>query len=209
LTVDEELNRLDDCLRRLKIEYDVFFGGGKKTPPNDLEWEVQKYIKKYSDSQKLSFAQRFRYNTIAQRYAIQNSVWQQKLRVREEGYRRPADAVLSIQGLRTEQEHQAAAEMKHSAAAHAATSPASSGQVFAIECTGADAEQDKVKVLFDAMLEAKRRAGEQVPPAKFESFQAFIKLKTDQIRRDYKCEAVEYRIEMLDNRVTLKAKAKA
>src|SRR5437868_3993573 len=37
VTVDEELSILDDNVRRLKIEYDIFFGGGSKKPPADLE----------------------------------------------------------------------------------------------------------------------------------------------------------------------------
>ena len=59
---------LDGHLRRLKIEYDVFFGGGSKKPPNDTEWRVQNLIRKFSDSSKLTFPQRFKYNGIAQRY---------------------------------------------------------------------------------------------------------------------------------------------
>ena len=40
MTVDEELNLLEDNMRRLKVEYDVFFGGGSKKPPADTEWRV-------------------------------------------------------------------------------------------------------------------------------------------------------------------------
>ena len=69
VTVDEELNQLEDNLRRLKIEYDAFFGGGAKRPPNDTEWRVTNALKKYSDGSKLTYAQRFRFNTIQQRYA--------------------------------------------------------------------------------------------------------------------------------------------
>ena len=43
----------ETSLRRLKVEYDVFFGGGSKKPPTDTEWRVQTLIKKYSDAQQL------------------------------------------------------------------------------------------------------------------------------------------------------------
>src|SRR5512142_1791400 len=112
VTVDEELNLLDDAVRRLKVEYDVFFGGGAKKPPNDAEWRVQSLVKKYSDSQKLTFAQRFKYNTIVQRYAIYSDLWRQKMKIKEEGYRRPQDAMLGIQGMRREQEEAAAAALE-------------------------------------------------------------------------------------------------
>ena len=60
MTVDEELNVLDENIRRLKIEYDVYFGGGSKRAPADTEWRVQSLLKKFSDSSKLNFAQRFK-----------------------------------------------------------------------------------------------------------------------------------------------------
>ncbi len=50
MTVDEESSLLEETVRRLKIEYDVYFGGGSKKPPADTEWRVQSIIKKYSDA---------------------------------------------------------------------------------------------------------------------------------------------------------------
>jgi hypothetical protein len=103
VTIDEELNFLEENVRRLKVEYDVYFGGGARKAPTDLEWRVQGLIKKYSDSQKLTAQQRFKYNTMVQRYGTYSDLWRQKLRIREEGYRRPQDALLGIQGLRPAQ----------------------------------------------------------------------------------------------------------
>src|SRR5207248_2779927 len=104
MTIDEELSQLDEAVRRLKIEYDVYFGRGSKKPPAETEWRVTSLIKKYSDGTRMNFAQRFRYNTITQKYALFNSLWQQKLKIKEEGYRRPQDAVLGIAGLRIDEE---------------------------------------------------------------------------------------------------------
>jgi hypothetical protein len=202
LTIDEELNQLDDAVRRLKVEYDVFFGGGSKKPPTDTDWRVQSLIKRHSDSQKLNFTQRFKYNSIVQRYSIFNALWQQKLKVKEEGYRRPQDALLAIQGLRSEQEHQAKSELEHKPG-HRAPEP------VAIECADVERDYDAVRELFDAMVEAKRRLGEPSPPAKFDSFLAFVRNKTAQIRREHNCSKVEYRLEVDGGHVKLKAKAKA
>ena len=101
MTTDEELAFFEDSVRRLKVEYDIYFGGGSRRAPTELDWRVQGLIKKYSDSQRLSSPQRFKYNTVVQRYAIYSDLWRQKLRIKEEGYRRPQDALLGIQGLRT------------------------------------------------------------------------------------------------------------
>ena len=100
MTIDEELSQLDSHLRRLKIEYEIFFSNPTKRPPADIEWKVLALLRKFSDGTRMSFSQRFRYNEIAQRYAIYSDLWRKKSRIREEGYRRPQDALLSVQGVR-------------------------------------------------------------------------------------------------------------
>lgn len=198
MTVDEELNLLDESVRRLKIEYDVYFGGGSKKPPADTEWRVQSLVKKYSDSAKLSFAQRFKYNTILQRYSLYSDLWRQKLKIKEEGYRRPQDAMLGIQGMRREQEEAAAAALEGGAPE----------EPFKVHCADADTDHEAVRSLFNAMLEAKKKAGQPADPNSFDSFKAFVKKKTDQIKGEYRCQGVEYSVEMQDGQVRLKAKAK-
>src|ERR1700746_2071997 len=105
MTVDEELNVLETQLRRLKIEYEIFFSNPQKKPPSDIEWKVLTLLRKFSDGGRMSFSQRYRYNEIAQRYAVYSDLWRKKSRIREEGYRRPQDALLSVQGVRAEEEH--------------------------------------------------------------------------------------------------------
>ena len=193
--IEEDLNLLDDGVRRLKIEYDIYFGGGSKKPPAELEWRVQSLIKKYSDGRSMNYAQRFRYNSITQKYALFNNLWQQKLRVKEEGYRRPQDALLAIQGVRQFEDK---SEKKAK----------SGGAEFSIQCSDPVKEKDKVRALFDAMTEAKKRAGDKsANSGSFESFQAFVTKKTEQIRNDQKCSSVEYSVEVEKGQVKLKAKA--
>lgn len=203
LTVDEELEVLEDTMRRLKVEYDMFFGGGLKRPPTDLEWRVQSLIKKFSDTQKLSFGQRFKYNSIAQRYAIFSELWRQKVRIKEEGCYRPEDPVMAIQGLRTDEERAAAQALRESREIAIREEP-----FFSIRCADPDRQIEQVRVLYDAIQDARQRLGEVGPAGKFEGFLAFIRSKTEQIRRDFACETVEYRVEFRDKKVKLVAKAK-
>jgi hypothetical protein len=198
VTIDEELNVLEDNVRRLKVEYDMYFGGGAKKPPADTEWRINATLKKFSDGSKLTFAQRFRFNTIQQRYAKFTELWRQKLKIKEEGYRRPQDAVLGIAGMRREEEHAAAAALEGDAA----------DQPFKIACSDVNADPESVKTLFNAMMDARKKAGQAVDPNSFESFKRFVAGKTDQIRKEYGCHAVEYSVEVQEGQVKLKAKAK-
>ena len=200
MTIDEELSLLDTQLRRLKIEYEIYFSNPTKRPPTDVEWKVLSLLRKFSDGTRMSFSQRFRYNEIAQRYAIYSDLWRKKARIREEGYRRPQDALLSVQGVRPE-EH----EPEHKV--YGVRHKTAEEQPFAVEWSDAHAEQDQVEKLYKVLTEAKKKAGEAVS-GNIDSFTTFVQKKTSQIRKQYKCEKVEYSVEVQDGHVKLKAKAK-
>jgi hypothetical protein len=142
---------------------------------------------------------------MAQRYAIYSDLWRKKSRIREEGYRRPQDALLSIQGLRPEEhEPQHKAYGVSSSAAAAAPAPE---QPFSMLCSDTKNEREQVEKLYKALTEAKTKAGEAVS-GNLDSFTSFVQKKTDQIRKQYGCHSVEYTVEMQEGQVRLKAKAK-
>jgi hypothetical protein len=197
LTIDEELSVLEDQMRRLKVEYDVYFGGGSKKPPADIEWKVKNLLRKYADGSRMSFGQRFRYNTVQQRFALYNALWQQKLQIKEEGYRRPQDAMLGIQGLRDGEQHEAELARKHH-----------TEKPFTMSWSDASTEPAKVEALFQALSEARQKTGEK-NSASLASFQKFVEQKTEQLRKEYGCKAVEYSVELQGGKVKLKAKPRA
>jgi hypothetical protein len=201
LSVDEELNHLNEQLRRLKIEYEIFFSNPTKRPPADVEWRVQNIIRKFSDGTRMNFAQRFRYNEMAQRYAIQSDLWRKKTRIREEGYRRPQDALLSVQGVASSSDREVRPVYGVSRGVKNADEP------FSVQCSDADGEREKVESLYKALNAAKQTAGEDAGGS-FDSFAAFVKKKTNEIRKQHGCDSVVYSVEMQDGRAKLKAKAK-
>src|SRR5215813_9915201 len=210
VTTDEELNVLDTQLRRLKIEYEIYFSNPTKKPPTDIEWKVLALLRKFSDGGRMNFSQRFRYNEMAQRYAVYSDLWRKKGRIREEGYRRPQDALLSVQGVR-EAEHEP--EHKVYGVGHAAEHAAGTAAAPAIEkpfsmaCTDAQAQKDQVEKLYEALAKAKQKSGKGI--GDLDSFTAFVQKKTDQIRKQYGCQVVEFTVDLADGDAKLKAKAKS
>ena len=210
MTTDEELNILETQLRRLKIEYEVFFSNPTKRPPTDIEWKVLSLLRKFSDGGRMSFSQRFRYNEMAQRYAIYSDLWRKKSRIREEGYRRPQDALLAVQGVRPEQEHQPAHPvygLSHVAAAGAGGDATVTSPPFTLH-TARDKERDQVERLYNTLVAAKKKAGENVSGS-LDSFSTFVQKKTAEIRKQYGCEDVEFSVELNHGQVKLKAKARS
>jgi hypothetical protein len=210
VTIDEELTVLGTQLRRLKIEYEIFFSNPTKRPPTEVEWKVLAMLRKFSDGVRMNFSQRYRFNEMAQRYAIYSDLWRKKSRIREEGYRRPQDALLSVQGVRTAEEELKPHHPKAygvSSAAAAAASSSSSSQPFTLQ-TVDQSEREQVERLYNTLVAAKKKAGENAS-GNIDSFATFVQKKTEQIRKQYKCENVEYSVEITDGGVKLKAKAKS
>jgi hypothetical protein len=173
VTVDEELTRLEENIRRLTIEYEAFFNGGKPRPPEDTLYRVEQAIKKHSsDSLKLSVSQRFRFNQLVQRYAVHNDLWRKRLRDREEG--------------REVLPHRRVADARHATQ---------------IVCRDPDREPAKVGKLLQALVDAKQRVGERtddIDPAKF---QQFVREKTRQLKQELGCDSVEFSVTVKDGRV--------
>ena len=207
MTIEEELNLLESQLRRLKIEYEIYFSNPNKKPPTDIEWKVLSLLRKFSDGGRMNIGHRFRYNEMAQRYAIYSDLWRKKGRIREEGYRRPQDALLSVQGVRPET-HEPEHRVYGVSQAALAVAAGAENSPIRVECSDARAEKDRVAKLYHALTEAKKKAGENVS-GNLDSFSSFVQKKTDQIRKQYGCPSVEFTVEMDNGQVRLKAKAKA
>jgi hypothetical protein len=80
--VDQQLNRLEEDIRRLKIEFDIFFNGSTKRPPLEMRARLESQIKRMSDNRQLTFAQRYQLNTLIARFTSYRELWRRTLRSR-------------------------------------------------------------------------------------------------------------------------------
>jgi hypothetical protein len=207
VTTDEELGVLETQLRRLKIEYEMYFSNPTKRPPTDVEWKVLSLLRKFSDGGRMNFSQRYRYNEMAQRYAVYSDLWRKKSRIREEGYRRPQDALLAVQGVRDEGDHKPQHNPVYGLSRAAAAGAEAEGpQPFTLHNVD-KGEREQVERLYNTLVAAKKKAGENVS-GNLDSFSTFVQKKTEQIRKQYGCDGVEFSVDLSDGQVKLKAKAK-
>jgi hypothetical protein len=193
LTIDQELDLLDDALRRLKVEYDIYFAGGTKRPPVDNESRVRTQMRRYMENSRLSARQRFRLNNIAQRYTGFTELWRRKGRIKDRGYVRPEDKLLGVGGFGT---------------LDTASSPRRSGG--SQELNQAESfvlfsnDVFEAVPLYESLVRARESVGQAL--GDFDSFAAFVQLKAGSIRQKHRCEAVEYTVKVQDGQVHLKAR---
>jgi hypothetical protein len=182
-SVDEQLTRLEDDIRRLKVEFDIFFSGGSKRPPYDTKGRVETFLKRLGDDRTLTFAQRYRYNSLTARYNAFRDLWRRTMQGREEG-RDPASA--------------ARVHVKKDTAEPAPVS---------ISCKDPHKEIEVVKSLYSSLLEAKQKCGEPVEGFSFPKFHRLVAQKADKLKEQSGCEKVMFSVAVEDGHVSFKAKA--
>jgi hypothetical protein len=188
MDVDQELGNLEDSIRRLKIEYEIFFIGGSTRMPYDLRWRVETLIKKHSDNGKMTFAQRFRYNTLAAKFHSYSELWRRMIKTKEEG--RPAFAVPTLDEANELDRARSIADRV----------------VCQLNCADPESETEKLQNLFKSLIEAKRECGEKPETVQFQSFKKFLSEKTSKLKSQFNCETVCYIVSIESGRVKFTAK---
>jgi flagellar biosynthesis regulator FlaF len=74
--------------------------------------------------------------------------------------------------------------------------------------TAKDKEREQVERLYNTLVAAKKKAGENVS-GNLDSFTSFVRKKTEEIRKQYGCQDVEFSVELNAGQVKLKAKARS
>jgi hypothetical protein len=199
-TTEEDLNQLERDIRQLKIEYEQYFGGGKKRPPADLEWRIEVMMKRYSDrGSDMNYAQRFRYSNLAQMYTKYREIFRKRMKQKEEGtvQRHFGAAAREIESLRKQKQ---AVE----------SSPDSSWPMpFTISCEDPDHEKKKVEDLYAAFRRAKEQAGEDTGRLTLEAFQQFVRQKTGDLKKQQSAHEVEFVVTVEGKHARLKARVKS
>ena len=184
-TAEEQLVRLEEDIRRLKVEFDIYFNGGAKRPPYDTKARVETLIKRLADDRSLSFAQRYHYNSLVARHTSFLQLWRRTMKDRDEG-RGPAAA---------------------RAAARAAEAETEETKPHTFVCADARRDVSTIKDIYESFVDAKRRCGEPTDDLSFPRFHRMIAEKADALKDRAGCERVHFSIAVKDGRVSFKAKA--
>ena len=191
---DEDLSRMEHDIRKLKIEYEQFFGGGKARPPSDTEWRIEQIIKRYGDrGAEMNFAQRFRYGNLAQTFAKYKEIFHKRMKKREEG---------------TVDRHYGAAA-RQIEAERARQRKLQPPEPVAVRCSDPALEPKQVEQIYQAFREALERSGQPTDQMSRENFEEFLQRKVEQIRHQKGGQDVEVVVSLEDGKASLKARIKS
>jgi hypothetical protein len=191
--LEQEFQALSVELRKLETEYNMYFAGRSPRPPIETRNRVDQGFKRMDRRQMDSASMRFRVQTLQSRYSSFVDLWDRALRAREEG--RPSPLFRGRDTVRT--------------STPPPTPPAAAEAAPAVEHPRAvtfidpKQESDKLQTLYDALMDARRQAGESNVP--FHKFADLVKEQTQRLKKKG-LEEVTFSITTTDGRVNLTAK---
>lgn len=180
--LEEELTKMEEWLRRLKIEYRIFFNGNRKHPPEDLKRSLEKLAKQLSERSDMTHAQRFRYNTLLTHYYTYGNLWRRSLQEMERGWVSKGTPVQS----------------------NALPEETASGVKFRISLSDPKTEQNKVRDLYNALCLTKKE-GSDKSALPYVQFEKYIESQTHNFRNKYGCDRVAYIIALEGGKVRFTA----
>ncbi|MFL6248649.1 MAG: MXAN_5187 C-terminal domain-containing protein [Thermoanaerobaculia bacterium] len=190
---DDELDKLEEDIRRLKNRYDQFFNGITKTPPSFERHQVEAVVHEISKQKMRDNARRFRFNTILSRYNQFREMWARKMREREEG---PLDF----------RRRQALMESVPIAPPPPPPRPpvtSARPDPYVRMTPGANGEE--IRKLYGEIERAHLEMG-KLPNVSLEQLASMIQKQSDVVRAKYNVKTVAFRVETIDGKVKLKAK---
>lgn len=192
---DEELDKLEEDIRRLKNKYDQFFTGIIKVPPTFERHQIESFIHEFGKQKMRDNTRRFRFNTILSRFNQFREMWARKMREREEGpldFRR-RQAALS-----------APAPEEPPRPAQAPRRVTSDGSDPYVKMT-ADSNGEPLQKLHEAIEREHRKLG-KASGVTLEQLSSMVAKQAELVRSKYKVRSVAFRVETVDGKVKLKAK---
>jgi hypothetical protein len=183
---DEDLENLEDGLRRLKIEYHVFLSGNRKKAPDELRIRVERLVKKLSESADMNFSQRFRFSTLVTRYYVYKDRWRREVQNREMD--------LAARG---------GAGPKAGMPAQPSQAPT---EAIRISISDPAVEEEKVRQLYDVLMHLKKQGAKETPVS-YQQFAKYITTQTLGLRKKYGCSKVAFTIALDENALRFTAAA--
>jgi len=191
---DEELDKLEEDIRRLKSKYDQFFSGIQKVPPSQERRNLEVYLHELGKLKMRDNGRRFRFNQLLTRFNQFRELWGRKMREREEG---PVDFRRRQVALSGPVEPVEAAPPPTPRVTSTASDP------YVRMAPGSNGEQ--LKQLYDEIRHEHLKQGKQ-PNLTYEQLSVMVQKQTELVRSRYQVNTVAFRVETVDGKVKLKAK---
>ena len=200
LKQDDELDKLEEDIRKLKNKYDQFFAGIQKFPPMHERRMLEVYIHELGKQKMRDNTRRFRFSQLLTRYNQHREMWARKVREREEG---PLDFRRRSAALNAPSAPPAPSPEPPPPPAPTARVTSAKGDPYVKVAPGANG--DAIKRLYSEIEKEHLKLG-KLPNVTMEQVKAMVQKQSDLVREKYHVAVVAFRVDVVDGKVKLKAK---
>lgn len=206
MSTQGDIERLEQAIRLLKVQYDQYFAGVLNLPPFELRGEVEKLIRKYNNVPFEKSSLRFYFNSLVARFNTFSELWAKCLRLREEGRAMPGFPAIARQTpIRSPLNHIARGETPGNSNGNGTRNSQKPSPMQAV-VGGPDWEADSLRPLYHKYLEALRDHGKDTEDVSFANFSRQIERKAEAVKNRSSCDAVRLRLTIDEGRVLFKAR---
>ena len=84
LELDNTLVRLEEDIRKLKVDFGIYFNNGTRRAPHEARGRIEATIKRLADDRNLNYAQRYQLNSVVSGYNSHRELWRRLLKKKGE-----------------------------------------------------------------------------------------------------------------------------
>jgi hypothetical protein len=204
---DRELQRLEDALRNLNAQYDAFLYGSSLKPPVDVRRRVGMELRRLSNTEAESAAERYRFSTLQGHYNALCERWDRLQSEKEAGRRPGVYAHFTRLGA-------AAPESSPPGSGAAEIVPARTNERGPVSVEeedrrpGPDPAPDPDRNLFERYVGARKVRGEDVSGLDFDRFAERLAHEREKLRSHFGGAQVEFDVAEREGKVRLIARPK-
>jgi hypothetical protein len=180
---ERDLQALAAQLKKVEAEYTMYFSGRAGRPPVESRAALDRAFKRFDRVPFDSPVSRFQFTTLQARYSSFSDLWDRGVRAREEGRGGPF--------MRTPPE--------------SATPPVPEELVHATAFRDPVQEMDKLRDLYEALMQARRDGGQDVVP--FHKFASLVRDQVKLLKERHPGDQLWFRVTRQAGKVNLTARA--
>lgn len=191
----DDLDRFETNIDRLKVEYDQYFLGFSKMPPEKLRKEVERTVRNYIGFNPPNTALKFRSQSLVQRVVTLRQLWDRTLQQIEDGtYKRD----IYRANLKSR------APVKPQGPAAPVEEVYEDAEMFEEEV----APQPKWNSVFEQYVKARSETKEGTSGISYDKLHDVLEKQAAQLMTKYNAKDVEFRVVIEDGKARLKATPK-
>jgi len=207
MSTQGDIERLEQAIRLLKVQYDQYFAGVLPLPPYELRGEVERLIRQYNNVPFEKSSLRFYFNSLVTRFNTFSELWAKCLRLREEGRAMPGFPAVAVRHTPIRSAQGPPPTRRPPADRNGNGSrPGDRPSPLQAVVGGPDWETDSLRPLYHKYLEALREHGKDTADVSFASFSRQIERKAEAVKNRSSCDAVRLRLTIDEGRVLFKAR---